>query len=67
MQGAQIFGVLGACQYTAVTKDEAQRRPSTLLRAVSPSTLLRAVSLSNGLSNGRWTSYEVVKGYSMKD
>jgi hypothetical protein len=34
-----------------VTKDEAQRRPSTLLRTVS---------LSNGLSNGRWTFYEAV-------
>jgi len=48
--------------YDAVTNDEAQRRPSTLLRTVSlsnglsngPSALLRAVSLSNGI----WTSYE---------
>jgi hypothetical protein len=31
-----------------MTKDEAQRRPSALLRAVS-------------LSNGRWTFYEAVK------
>jgi hypothetical protein len=44
-----------------MTKDEAQRRPSTLLRAVSPSTLLRTMSLSNGMSNGRWTFYEAVK------
>jgi hypothetical protein len=44
--------------YDAVTDDEAQRRPSALLRAMSPSTLLRTVSLSNGLSNGIWTSYE---------
>ena len=51
-------------QYAAVTQDEAQHRPSALLRAMSPSTLLRTVSLSNGpsallravsLSNGRWT------------
>jgi len=34
-------------QYAAVTKDEAQRRPSALLRAVS-------------MSNGRWTFYEAV-------
>jgi len=46
-----------------MTKDEAQRCPSTLLRAVSPSTLLRTVSLSNGLSNGRRTFYEAVKKY----
>jgi len=32
-------------QYAAVTKDEAQRRPSALLRAMS-------------LPNGRWTFYE---------
>jgi hypothetical protein len=35
-------------KYGAVTKGEAQRSPSTLLRAVS-------------LSNGRWTFYEAVK------
>jgi len=35
-------------QYAAVTKDEAQRRPSALLMAKS-------------LSNGRWTFYEAVK------
>jgi hypothetical protein len=44
-----------------VTKDEAQRSPSALLRAMSisngPSALLRAMSLSNG----RWTFYEAVK------
>jgi hypothetical protein len=43
-----------------VTKDEAQRSPSALLRALSlsngPSALLRAMSLSNG----RWTFYEAV-------
>ena len=43
-----------------VTKNEVQRRPSALLRAMSPSTLLRTVSLSNGLSNGKWTFYEAV-------
>ena len=47
-------------QYAAVTKDVAQRSPSILHRAVSPSTLLRTVSLSNGLSNGNWTFYEVI-------
>ena len=47
-------------QYAVVTKDEAQRRPSALLRTVSPSTLLRTVSLSNGLSNGSWTFYEAI-------
>jgi len=36
-------------KYAAVTKDEAQRSPSALLRAMS-------------LSNGRWTFYEAVKG-----
>ena len=36
-------------QYAAVTKDEAQRSPSALLRAVS-------------MSNGRWIFYEAVKG-----
>jgi hypothetical protein len=48
-------------KYGAVTKDEAQRSPSALLRAMSlsngPSALLRAVSLSNG----RWTFYEAVR------
>jgi hypothetical protein len=34
-------------KYGAVTKDEAQRSPSALLRAMS-------------LSNGRWTFYEAV-------
>ncbi len=34
-------------KYVAMTQDEAQRRPSTLLRAVS-------------LSNGRWTFYEAI-------
>ncbi len=60
-------------KYAAVTKDEGERSPSALLRAMSmsngpsallramsPSTLLRTVSLSNGLSNGRWTFYETV-------
>ena len=47
-------------QYAAVTKNEVQRRPSALLRAMSlsngPSALLRAMSLSNG----RWTFCEAV-------
>jgi hypothetical protein len=51
----ESLGMRRTYQYAAVTKGEAQRRPSALLRAVSPSTLLRTVSLSNGLSNGRWT------------
>jgi len=56
----ESLGMRCTYQYAAVTKDEAQRRPSALLRAVSPSTLLRTVSLSNGMSNGRWTFYEAV-------
>ena len=45
-------------RYAAVTKDEEERSPSALLKAMSPSTLPRTVSLSNGLSNGRWIFYE---------
>jgi hypothetical protein len=73
IQGAQILRNDAYLQYAAVTKDAAQRSPSTLLRAVSmsngpsallramsPSTLLRTVSLSNGLSNGSWTFYEAI-------
>jgi hypothetical protein len=60
MQGAQILRNEAYLQYAAVTKDEAQRSPSALLRAVNmsngPSALLRAMSLSNG----RWTFYEAV-------
>ncbi len=67
----ESLGMRRTYQYAAVTKDEAQRSPSALLKAVSmsngpsvllramsPSTLLRTVSLSNGLSNGRWAFYE---------
>ena len=57
----ESFGMRRTYHYAAMTKNEVQRRPSALLRAVSPSTLLRTVSLSNGLSNGRWTFYEAVK------
>ncbi len=45
-----------------MTKDAAKRSPPISLRAMSPSTLLGTVTLSNGLSNGRWTFYEAVKG-----
>jgi hypothetical protein len=44
----ESLGMRHIYQYAAVTKDEAQRRPSVLLRAVS-------------MSNGRWTFYEAVK------
>jgi len=44
----ESLGMRRTYQYAAVTKDEAQRRPSALLRAVS-------------MSNGRWTFYEAVK------
>ena len=47
MQGAQIFRNKAYIEVRRMTKDEVQRSPSTLLRAVS-------------LSNGRWTFYEVV-------
>ena len=60
MQGARIFRNAAYLPVRRIPKDEAQRRPSALLRAMSPSTLLRTVSLSNGLSNGRWTFYEAV-------
>jgi hypothetical protein len=44
----ESFGMRRTYQYGAVTKDEAQRRPSALLRAVSMSNglsaLLRAMS-----------------------
>ena len=53
MQGARIFRNEVYLQYVGMTKDESQRSPSTLLRAVS-------------LSNGRWTFYEVVK-YCLND
>ena len=43
----ESLGMRRTYQYAAVTEDEAQRRPSVLLRAVS-------------LSNGRWTFYEAV-------
>jgi len=43
----ESLGMRRTYQYAAVTKDEAQRRPSALLRAVS-------------MSNGRWTFYEAV-------
>jgi hypothetical protein len=65
----ESFGMRRSYQYIAVTKGEAERRPSALLRAVSPSALLRTVSLSNGpsallramsLSNGKWTFSESV-------
>jgi len=41
----ESLGMRRTYQYAAVTKDEAQRSPSALLRAVS-------------MSNGRWTFYE---------
>ncbi len=44
----ESLGMRRTYQYVAMTKDEAQRRPSALLRAVS-------------LPNGRWTFYEAVK------
>jgi len=44
----ESLGMRRTYQYAAVTKDEAQRSPSALLRAVS-------------MSNGRWTFYEAVK------
>ena len=44
----ESLGMRRTYQYAAVTKNEAQRRPSALLRAVS-------------MSNGRWTFYEAVK------
>ena len=47
MQGARIFRNEAYLQYAGMTKDEAQRSPSALLRAAS-------------LSNGRWTFYEAV-------
>ena len=43
----ESLGMRRTYQYAAVTKDEAQRSPSALLRAVS-------------MSNGRWTFYEAV-------
>jgi hypothetical protein len=49
MQGVQILRNEAYIEVRcAVTKDEAQRSPSALLRAVS-------------MSNGRWTFYEAVK------
>jgi len=60
-KACKSLGMRRTYQYAAVTKDQAQRRPSALLRAMSlsngPSALLRAMSLSNG----RWTFYEAVK------
>ena len=47
-KACESLGMKRTYQYAAVTKDEAQRRPSALLRAVS-------------MSNGRWTFYEAVK------
>ncbi len=44
----ESLGMRRTYQYAAVTKDEAQRSPSALLRAVS-------------MSNGRWAFYEAVK------
>ena len=49
MQGTRILRNEVYLQYVGMTKDESQRSPSTLLRAVS-------------LSNGRWAFCEVVKG-----
>ena len=51
MQGAQMLRSEAYLWYVATTKNEAQRRPSALLRAVS-------------LSNGRWAFYEAVKAHS---
>ena len=48
MQGARIFRNEAYLQYAGMTKDEAQRSPSALLRAAS-------------LSSGRWAFYEDVK------
>jgi 3-methyladenine DNA glycosylase Mpg len=47
----ESFGMRRSYQYIAVTKGEAERRPSALLRAVSPSALLRTVSPSTLLRN----------------